>query len=490
MRGMCKCRREVICLSFLKRKDIDMVHGPVLGKMISFVIPVILTNLLQVCYNAADMIIVGLSSEPNAVGAIGTTSPFTSLILNMFIGFSLGANVVIARHIGAKEGKRASRAVHTATLVGFLLGIGGAVLGFFISRPVLALMGNTGDLLDLSVTYTRWYFVALPFHALSNYAISIHRAKGDTTTPLIVLALSGLLNVGLNLFFVLVCGMSVQGVAIATGVAAASSAVVLYINLYRDKGVCHFSPRLLCFDWAELKTILYIGLPSGVQSGLFSISNMLIQSSILQVDGVLAPADAAYRPVVKANSSVNSIESFAFTAVNAVTHATTSFVSQNHGAKAYKRIRRITWCSMALGSAFAIVTVAALLVLREPILALYNIRQIEGDALALATYDAAMVRIRIKWYTFITYALMHVCSSVMRGLGKSMTATVAMLLGTCALRVVWLKTVFIAFPTLDVIYWSYPVSWVITGLALFGMLLFEFWRMEKKGKMEITGQTV
>lgn len=467
-------------MALFKRKDIDMVHGPILGKMIAFVIPVILTNLLQVCYSAADMIIAGFSSEPNAVGAIGTTSSFTSLILNMFIGFSLGANVVIARRLGAGEEKRASRAVHTATLVGFLLGVGGAVLGLFISRPVLALIGNTGDLLDLSVTYTRWYFIALPFHALSNYAISIHRAKGDTTTPLIVLALSGLFNVGLNLFFVLVCDMSVEGVAIATGIAAAASAIVLYINLIKDKGPCHFSPRLLCFDWEELKTILYIGLPSGVQSGLFSISNMLIQSSILQVDGVLAPVNAAYRPVVKANSSVNSVESFAFTAVNAVTHATTSFVSQNHGAKEYKRIRRVTWCSIALGSAFAVVTVIVLLLLRDPILALYDIRRIEGDALAMIAYDAAMVRIRIKWYTFISYALMHVCTSVMRGLGKSMTATVAMLLGTCALRVVWLKTVFVAFPTLGVIYWSYPVSWVATGAVLFVMLLFEFGKMRNR----------
>lgn len=465
---------------FAKRRDIDMVRGPIFGKMVAFVIPVILTNLLQVCYNSADMIIAGLSSEPNAVGAIGTTSSFTALVLNIFIGFALGANVVIARHLGANESEKASRALHTATLVGFLLGIVGAVIGLVISRPVLALMGNTGRLLDLSVTYTRWYFVALPFHALSNYAISIHRAKGDTTTPLIVLAVAGLLNVLLNLFFVLVCGMSVEGVAIATGIAAATSAVVLYANLFREKGACHFSPRLLCFDWSELKTILYIGLPSGVQSGLFSISNMLIQASILQVDGVLAPMDVAYRPVVKANAAVNSVENFAFTAVNAVTHATTSFTSQNYGAKEYKRIRRVAWCSFALSSCFAIATVTVLLLLRDPILALYDVRRLQDDALAMIAYDAAMVRIRIKWYTFITYALMHICTAVMRGLGKSMTATVAMLLGTCALRVVWLETVFVAFPTLEVIYWSYPVSWVVTGVTLFGMLLFQFYKMGKQ----------
>ena len=467
-------------VAFMKRRDIDMVHGPIFWKMVSFVIPVILTNLLQVCYNSADMVIAGLSSEPNAVGAIGTTSSFTSLILKMFIGFSLGANVDIARHLGAGQNKKASRALHTATLVGFLLGVGGAVLGFFISRPVLTLMGNTGNLLDLSVTYTRWYFVALPFHALSNYAISIHRAKGDTTTPLIVLAATGLLNVSLNLFFVLVCGMSVEGVAIATGIAAATSALVLYLNLFRDKGACHFSPRLLCFDWTELKTILYIGLPSGVQSGLFSISNMLIQSSVLQVDGALLPGEAAYRPVVKANSSVNSVENFAFTAVNAVTHATTSFTSQNHGAKEYKRIRRVAWNSFAISSAFAVTTVVVLLLLKTPILALYDVRRVEGDALAMLAYDAAMVRIRIKWYTFILYALMHICTAVMRGLGKTMTATIATLLGTCALRVIWLKTAFVAFPTLSMIYWSYPVSWAVTGVVLFAMMMFEFSRLGKR----------
>ena len=461
-----------------------MLNGPILGRMVTFIIPVILTNLLQVTYNSADMIIAGLSHEADAVGAIGTTSSFTALILNLLVGFSLGANVVVAKHLGAGNEKRVSRAVHTATLVGFLLGVILAVVGFFISRPVMVLVGNEGHLLDLSVTYSQWYFVALPFHALSNYAISIHRAKGDTTTPLIVLALSGLFNVLLNLFFVLVCGLSVEGVAIATGLAAALSAAVLYANLARENGPCRFSFRLFCVDFSELKTILYIGIPSGVQSGLFSISNMLIQASVLQVDAGVVPADAAYRPIVKGNTAINSIENYAFTAVNAVTHATTSFTSQNLGAKRYDRVKRVFGSALLVGSAFAIATVCLLLIFKDPLLALYGVRRATGDALSDIAYEAALVRIRIKWYTFITYAIMHVCTAVMRGLGKSMTATIAMLLGTCALRVVWIKTVFVAIPTLSAIYWSYPVSWVVTGVVLLAMLLYQFKLFDAKSAKE------
>ena len=175
-------------MTLTKRKDVDMTNGPLLLKILVFVLPLILTNLLQMLYNAADMIVVGLSSEPDSVGAIGTTGAFTSLILNLFIGLSVGATVVVARHIGAGENEQASVAVHTSTVVGLAFGVFGAILGMIISRPVMTLMGNQGKLLELSVRYTRCYFAAMPFHALSNYAISIHRAKGDTRTPLIVLS--------------------------------------------------------------------------------------------------------------------------------------------------------------------------------------------------------------------------------------------------------------------------------------------------------------
>ena len=466
-------------MTLTRRRDIDMTAGPLLSKMLVFIFPLMISNLLQAFYNAADMIIVGFSSEPDALGAIGTTASFTSLILNLLVGISVGANVVVARHIGAKEEEKASRAVHTATVVGLAVGIVGAVIGYIITPTVMRMIGNEGKLLELSVRYARVYFMALPFHALSNFSISIHRAKGDTRTPLIVLSCTGLLNVALNLFFVLVCGMSVEGVAIATGIAAAASTVALYANLARDKGPCHFSLRLLRLDVAEVKPILRIGIPAGVQSGLFSISNMIIQSSVLQINNAVTPSGAAYAPVVKANAAVANIGTFAFTAMNAASLATVSFTSQNLGAKNYTRVKRVAALSYALLIAISASISLILILCYKPLYAIYDVRDLT-DALSQITWEAAKVRMWWIWPFFFTSAFMDCGSSILRGLGKSILATVSCLIGTCALRIVWIYTVFRAVFTLDMIYISYPISWVLTGVTLLGFALWLFSRFPKE----------
>ena len=457
--------KEIMTLT--KRKDIDMTRGPIFTQMLVFVLPLIFTNLLQVLYNATDMIVVGLSSEPDAVGAIGTTGSFVSLIVNLFIGLSVGANVVIARHIGAGDHERASRAVHTSALVGLLVGVLGGGIGIFISRPVMVAMGNVGKLLELSVLYTRIYFGALPFHALSNYAIAIHRAKGDTRTPLIVLSLSGLLNVGLNLFFVLVLDMSVDGVAIATGAAAAVSAAVLFANLARDKGPCHFSLRALHLDVTEMKQILLIGIPSGVQGALFAISNMIIQSSIIQVNNTLCDPNAAYQPIVKGSAAVANLEGFAYTAVNAVSHATISYVSQNLGAANYERITKVRSRAYLLDLGIAIFASGVLLLFRAPLLALYGVHNSATDALAKMAFDAAMTRMMWGIAPYALISFMEVGAGVLRGLGRSMTSTVICLITACAMRIVWINTAFRLFPTLDVIFMIYPISWTMASIPLF-----------------------
>ena len=459
-------------MTAIKRKDVDMTSGPLFGKILLFVIPLILTNLLQMFYNAADMIVVGLSSEPDAVGAIGTTGSFTSLLVTLFIGLSVGGNVVVARHLGAGEDDRASVAVHTATLVGLAFGVIGAVIGLFISRPIMVLLGNQGKLLDLSVTYVRFYFAALPFHALSNYAISLHRAKGDTRTPLIVLSLTGILNVGLNLLFVLVCDMSVEGVALATAIAAAVSAAVLYGNLVRDKGPCHFSLKLLRLDVSEMKKILLIGIPSGVQGALFSVSNMMIQSSIISVNNSLFDPNAAYQPVVKGNAAAANLEGFAYTAVNAMQQAAITFTSQNVGAAKYDRVKRVMGYCYALGGLVGAAVIAVICGFREPLLALYDVKEIAGDALAHAAYETGVARILWMLLPYPIIALMEVGSGTLRGLGRSMTSTAICLLFACVLRAVWVFTIFRVDPTsltgsLASIYLSYPVSWFLAGLFLF-----------------------
>ncbi|MBQ3483173.1 MAG: MATE family efflux transporter [Clostridia bacterium] len=450
-----------------QRKEIDLLEGPLLRKILLFALPLMATNLLQTLYNAADMIIVGLSTEPDAVGAIGTTGSFINLIVNLFIGFSVGANVVVARHIGARDHEAISRTVHTAICMSVLFGLVGLGVGLPLARPVLALMGNTGKLLELSARYTQIYFCGIPFLSMTNYLIAIFRAKGDTQTPLFVLSCAGLLNVGLNLFFVLGCGMSVEGVALATAIANAASALVLFVLLSRESGPCRFCWRRLRIHRHSFLNILHIGLPAGIQSSLFAISNMLIQSSILQVNNSVSPPDSAFQPVVKGNAAVANLEGFVYTATNSFCQAAATFTSQHMGAQRYERIKRVMGCCYALTTAVALLFSGALMLFRHPLLALYGV--VEGapatpDAIAM---DTALLKLEIMMIPYFLLALMEIGSGVLRGLGRSITSTVLSLLGACVFRVAWILTVFRALGSLSSIYVSYPISWALTALAYF-----------------------
>ncbi len=444
-----------------------MTEGPLLGKILLFVLPLALTNLLQVLYNAADMVVVSLSREPDAVGAIGTTGAFINLILNIFIGFSVGANVVVARHLGSGNAEKASRAVHTSICMSVLFGVAGTVVGLLVTRPVLAAMGNTGKLLDLAVRYTIIYFIGVPFSSLANYAIAILRAKGDTRTPLYILTATGLLNVGLNFFFVLALDMSVDGVAYATSISNAVSAVLLVICLSKEKGACRFSFRKLGMDRSAFGDILYVGLPAGLQGALFSLSNMLIQSSILQVNNTMCPADSAYQPVVKGNAAASNLENFAYTATNSVHQASVTFTSQNVGAEKYERVSRVMKCCYFVTFLIAVVMSGIVLLLREPLLALYGVKAGADGSLDSIAMSTAVTRMLYMLTTYFLCSFMEVGSGVLRGLGKSVTSTVVSLVGSCVLRVVWIFTVFRLDPTLGAIYISYPLSWGLTALIHF-----------------------
>lgn len=453
-----------------RRQSIDMTRGPLFRKILLFVLPLMATNLLQMFYNAADIMIAGMSSQPDAVGAVGSTSPFLSLVVNIFIGFSIGTDVVVARCIGAKDGEKTSQAVHTSICMSVIFGVAGGVLGCAICRPVLAAMGCTGNLLELGVLYSRIYFGSLPLLSLTNFLSAILRAKGDTQTPLLVLAGTGILNVCLNLFFVLVLGMSVEGVAIATAVANGVSVLILWICLAKDESDCRVSMKKLRISKATFWEVCRIGFPAGVQNAFFSISNMLIQSSILQVNNALAPAGSAYAPVVKGNSAAQSIESFVFTALNAVTQAASTFTSQNVGVGDYRRVRKVLWTIAGIASVTAVVATGAIILIRDPLLALYDVKNAE-DMLSQLAYETAMKRIWYKWTPFLLFAMMNTAAGVLRGLGKSMTTAVVSLVGTCVFRVAWIYTAFQLWPTLEVIYISYGISWLLTGGAFFIVVL-------------------
>ncbi len=465
--GATPMRTGGIFMTAAKKRTLNMTEGRLFYKVLLFVLPLMVTNLLQTFYNAADMMIVGLSGEPDAVGAIGTTSSFINLVLNTFIGFSVGANVVVAQRLGAKERDATSRSVHTALVVSVLFGAIGGAAGFLFARPILAGMGAEGQLLDLATLYTRIYFAGAPFLSLSNYLISIFRAKGDTKTPLYILTGSGLLNVLLNLFFVLVAGLSVEGVALATLIANAASAALLLLKLSRDEGPCRFSLKALCLDRGAFGSIVRIGLPAAIQGSLFSISNILIGSSILQVNNALTPAGSEFAPVVKGNAAAASLHSFAHTAQSSVYHAAITFTSQNVGAKKYHRVWRVMLCCYLLTFLISSLFSGVIYALLTPLLALYDVVPGESGSLAAIAYQTALTR---SFYVMVFncfMAFMDTGCGVVRGLGRSLTSTVVSLIGACGLRVAWILTVFRAYPTLDVLYVSYPISWGLVALAQF-----------------------
>ena len=449
----------------MKNRTVDMTEGPILSKIVRFVLPIMATNILQMLYNAADIMVVSLSTEQNAVGAITTASPFVALIVNIFIGFSVGANVLVARFLGARDNERVSRTVHTSVLVSLVVGVLCTVLGIFISRPILSMMGAEGDLLDLATLYTLIYFCGAPFMAATNFLSSIFRAKGDTKTPLYVLSLSGIANVLLNLFFVMVCGMSVEGVAIATAAAnLISSAVLLYI-LSKDEGPCRFSFKNCSIDRAALIGIIKEGLPAGVNGAVFSLSNMVITSSVLTVNNLVTPVGSAYEPIVKGNGAAANIGGFVYTAVNSVYQAAITFTSQNVGAKKYPRVWKVMASTVAFAMIVGAVSSGIVMLFKDPLLSLYGVVNGAEGSLEKMAYDAAVTRVVYVISLYFIIAWQEAGCGVVRGLGKSTLSMIISLIGACGLRLAWISFIFPLSKTLETIYISYPISWALTGIV-------------------------
>lgn len=447
--------------NLFKAKNVNMLEGRVLPKVFAFVLPLMLTNLLQAFYSAADMIVVSLSNVEGAVGAIGTTTSLINLINNIFIGFSIGANVIVAKRLGRNSVDHTEKAVHTSIIISAIFGLVCMAVGLFASSPILKLMGDEGHILELASTYTFYCFLGVPFMAISNNLIAIFRAKGDTKTPLYVLTSTGALNIMLNLFFVLVCRMSVAGVAIATAAANAVSAVVLLYILSKDTGVCKFSFKKLRLNKRAFIDILCIGLPASVQGALFSLSNIIIQSSIIGINNMVCPGGSA---IIDGNSAASSLETFIYTATNSVYTASVTFVSQHHGARKYKRIGSVMRSCYFVTFTIAAVGTAILFLFKGFFISLYV-----KNPQAIA---AATTRIYYVAIPYFLAAFMEIGSGVVRGFGRSLTSTIVSLVGSCVFRIVWIITVCSAYPALEVIYLSYPISWGLTALIHFIVSLF------------------
>ncbi len=428
-----------------------MTEGPIFSKILLFSIPLILTNLLQTLYNATDMMVVGRFSSVNgAVGAIGATSSLGNIFTNLIMGASTGATVAVANALGAKDRERTERAVHTSIIIALICGIIGMLAGILLCKPLLILMRSDPELLDLSVTYIRIFFMGIPFTTVLNYAVAILRAKGDTTTPLIILALSGALNVLLNIFFVFFCGMNVDGVAIATVISNIASMVAVITILMRDKGWCKLSPGKLRLCPSAAKRIVSIGIPAGIQGTLFSLSNVFIQSA---VNGFGAA-------VVTGNSIGTNLETFVYTATNSVSQAALTFTGQNVGAGKTKRIKKVCFGSYAAGILVGVLFSTVLCSFSDFFAGLY----MSADAVSR---DVILDTVRQKALIMITpyfmVAMMETGGNIVRGMGRSILPMIVSLLGSCLFRITWIFTVFAVFPYLWVLYISLPLSWAITS---------------------------
>lgn len=432
-----------------KNYEMDMCNGPILSKMLLFAIPLMCSSMLQMLFNAVDIIVVGHFAGDNSLAAVGANTSLIGLVTNLFLGFSIGANVLAARYYGAKREKELSETVHTAILLSVFCGVVLTLVGFFGARQILVWMQTPPEVLGLAALYLRIYFLGMTATMLYNFGSAILRAVGDTKRPLYYLLLAGVVNVILNLFFVIELHMDVAGVALATVLSQCISAFLVIRCLMREESGIRLIPRRLHIHADKLTGILKIGLPAGVQGVIFSLSNVVIQSSINSFGAV----------IVAGNSAAANLESFVYFAMNAFHQATISFTGQNMGAGNYRRIRRIVLtgeiCVLAVGVAFGNLLVFA----GEPLLGIYS-----SSPKVIA---AGMNRLRVVSRTYALCGMMDVMVGALRGVGYSVMPMAVSLVGVCGVRLLWLATVFQIpkYHTVHMIYISYPITWSLTFLV-------------------------
>ncbi len=428
------------------RYEMDMTTGPLIPEILKFSGPLVLTGILQLLYNAADIVVVGRFAGAASLAAVGSTGSLINLIINVFMGLSVGASVMVAKHFGAGNRQAVENGVHTAITVAILAGILVGVFGFVMARPLLRLMDSPPDVLDLASLYMRIFFLGMPANMLYNFGAAILRAVGDTRRPLYFLSISGLVNVFLNLFFVIVFHMDVAGVALATIISQIISAVLVILCLIHSDGLVHLNLRALRIEKRAMKEILRVGLPAGFQGSLFSISNVLIQSSINSFQSV----------AMAGNAASSNLEGFVYTAMNAIHQADITFASQNYGAGKARRVNQVMWACLATVSVIGLALGFGVLALGTPLLSIYNQ---DPEVIAFG-----LKRMRIILPTYFTCGMMDVMVGQIRGIGYSIMPMIVSLTGACLFRIVWILTIFAVpqYHTLEVLYLSYPASWVLT----------------------------
>ena len=426
------------------RHEIDMTEGPILPKILAFSGPLILTGILQLLYNAADVIVVGNYAGHEALAAVSSTGSLINLLVNVFMGLSVGASVVIARYYGARDVISLRKAEHTAMTMALVMGVGVGIFGFLAARPMLQLMDSPEDVIDGAALYVRIYFLGMPANMLYNFGAGVLRAIGDTKRPMYYLIVAGMINVLLNLLLVIIFYLDVAGVAIATVASQVISAVLVLLCLFRSRSVIHLNLQECRIDRKSAREIIRIGLPAGLQGSLFSISNVLIQSSVNSFGSL----------VVAGNGVASNIEGFVYTSMNAQHQAAMTFASQNYGAGKADRVRKTLWCCLGSVTVIGLVMGLVFRLFGPQLMSLYNS---EPEVIA-----NGLIRMDIIMPTYFLCGLMDVMVGELRGIGFSVMPMIVSLTGACLLRIVWILTVFAMDHSLTVLYLSYPVSWFVT----------------------------
>ncbi|MDE7277683.1 MAG: MATE family efflux transporter [Lachnospiraceae bacterium] len=444
--------------------EMDMCSGSILGKILLFALPLMCSSLLQLLFNAADIIVVGRFAGDNSLAAVGSTSSLINLLTNFFMGLSVGANVLVARFFGARNQKELTETVHTAMTLSLYSGILLTLIGLVGAKRILIWMNTPADVLPLATLYLRIYFLGMTAMMLYNFGSAILRAIGDTKRPLYYLTIAGVINVLLNLLFVVVLQMDVAGVAAATAISQCISAVLIIRCMMKEQGSIHLELSALRVNGDKFKRILQIGLPASFQGILFSFSNVIIQSSVNSFGAV----------TVAGNSAGANIEGFVYVSMNAFHQAAISFTSQNVGAAKYERVNRILYmaelCVIVAGVVFGNLAVF----FGYPLLRMYTTSP--------AVMEAGMRRMEIicRFYAFC--GMMDVMVGALRGLGYAVMPMIVSLIGACGLRLFWIFTFFRMeqFHTVTSLYLTYPASWLLTFLAHVGCFIVVRRKLAKK----------
>ena len=428
-----------------KSYEIDMCHGPLFRKILLFTLPLMLSGILQLLFNAADVIVVGQFAGNEALAAVGSTSALTNLLVNLFIGLSVGVNVLVARFYGAQQEQEAQEAVHTAVIVSGLGGILLAFIGIVLAEPLLQWMDTPDDVINHSVLYMRIYFVGMPVMLLYNFGSAILRAIGDTRRPLYFLAAAGVINVILNLIFVINFHMGVAGVALATIISQCVSAGLIIRSLMKENGAMKLHLTKLRIVSGKLTQIVRVGLPAGMQGAIFSISNVLIQSSVNSFGSV----------AMAGNTAAQNIEGFVYTSMNSVHQTAVSFTSQNLGGRQYGRINKILAECILFVTAVGLILGNGAYLLGNQILGIYS-----SDPEVIAY---GLERLSIICTMYCLCGIMDVLVGSIRGLGYAVMPMIVSLMGVCVFRVVYIYTIFQWSRTLQTLYISYPITWTLTA---------------------------